>query len=116
MMRIRVYGKPGCAMCDTCKSHLDRMELAYEFVDVTPMLEKAAKGEFDGWRHTDMTDVMAAYQDYYSLPLVRFGSNKIVDYPEAMKVAKQLVRERKEAERARETRQVEVGMGQLAFA
>lgn len=96
-MRIRVYGKPGCGMCEKAKEKLEYMELPYEFVDATPMIEAAAKGDNPNWRNDDSVTIMAAYQLYYTLPLIRFADEDPVDYPEAMRRCREIEKARKPA-------------------
>lgn len=94
MLRIRVYGKDGCKTCEKAKQKLEIMELPYEFVDIAPAIEGTAKGENPNWRNDDSVMLMAAYQLYYTLPLIRFGDEEPVDYPEAMQRCREIEKAR----------------------
>lgn len=78
---IKVYGKPGCVMCDKAKDKLARLGLAFEFVDVS--------GIQDSWRETDGVEFLTEKtwredDGKPELPLLLIDG-KWHNYPEAMK-------------------------------
>ena len=95
-MRIRLYGKSGCEQCDRAKDKLKRMNLKWEFVDVSTWLEPT-----DGWRNRldETVNFRAAYDYYYPmpLPLMRFGDEGYLGYTDGLARAKKVSRAAKAA-------------------
>jgi glutaredoxin len=86
-MVVHVYGKEGCGKCVAAKDKLARMGFEYREHDVSYHTK-----HHDGWRDDGSIDVLAAYSEMNTLPLLRVGE-QILDYTAAMKVLKTLRRE-----------------------
>lgn len=77
---ITVYGKKGCAKCDSFKTKLALLEVKYSFVDLE---------DFGVWTVSDyagkrnMAGAMAAHQHLEDLPIVLIH-DKFFTYAEAI--------------------------------
>jgi glutaredoxin len=77
---IRIYGKPGCALCDAAKAKLDILGLAYEVRDLFAL--EAWREDEDGYRAA-----MAEHTMIDTLPVLEIGG-AVMSYPLAMKELK----------------------------
>lgn len=87
--RIRLYGKPDCEMCSKAKDKLTKMNLRFQFIDVSKWLEYS-----DDWRDRldETVEFHAAYAFYYPmpLPLFRFDNGEYLGYADGLAAAKRL--------------------------
>ena len=74
---IRIYGKPGCALCDAAKAKLDLLGLDYEVRDLFAL--EAWREDADGYRAA-----MAEHAMIDTLPVLEIGG-VVMSYPLAMK-------------------------------
>jgi glutaredoxin-related protein len=106
-VRIRLYGKQGCEQCDKAKDKLKKMNLRFEFVDVTGWLEYS-----DDWRSRREETVYfhAAYDFYYPmpLPLFKFNNSDYLGYTDGLAKAKEVYRAVQAARREREEEEAAV--------
>jgi glutaredoxin len=79
---IKVYGKPGCGLCEAAKDKLQKMGLKHEVLNLGDFTEL-----HDGWREDDSCDVLAAYMLLDKVPLVQING-QYMDYPSAMRQLK----------------------------
>ena len=79
---IKVYGKPGCGLCEAAKDKLKKMGLMYEALNLSDFTEL-----HDGWREDNSCDVLAAYMLIDKLPVVEING-QYMDYPSAMRQLK----------------------------
>jgi len=93
-MTISVYGKTGCGRCTAAKDKLKMMGFKYDEHDLA-----YHTGFHENWRTDGSIEVLAAHADNEALPLIRIGTS-FHDYAGAMKVLKDLARERKTLDKA----------------
>lgn len=86
-MRVTVYGKPKCGLCESAKDKLKRMGVRFR----SDSIERATTFH-EGWRDDDSVAVTACYADIDTLPVVVLDGDAY-SYPKAMKLLKQYVRE-----------------------
>ena len=84
-MTVVVYGKPGCGLCEAAKRKLETLAIPYEYRDIAPMLAL-----HDGWRQNGSVDVLAAYTQAGTLPIIGING-EYVTYPEAMRRLRRVV-------------------------
>jgi glutaredoxin len=82
---VTLYGKKGCGKCDSAKSKLDMLHIAYRYVDMEAPPEDwrltqlaAARAHYDYWVHTDAKK---------ALPVIEINS-VLNTYTEAMSLLK----------------------------
>lgn len=80
---IKVYGKPGCGLCEAAKDKLKKLNLEYEALNLSDFTEL-----HDGWRDDKSCDVLAAYMLIDKLPVVEIDGS-YMDYPSAMRQLKE---------------------------
>lgn len=87
-MNITVYGKTKevCGLCESAKEKLKKLGFSFDVKEVTDYTEW-----HEGWRTDESVDVRACYSDINTLPVVGING-KMMGYPEAMKVLKELKR------------------------
>ena len=81
--KIKVYGKPGCGLCEAAKQKLGLLGLefeAYNLADFTDL--------HDGWRTDRSCEIMAAYRMIDKMPVVQVDG-RYLDYPSAMRHLKE---------------------------
>jgi glutaredoxin len=93
---VKVYGKPGCGLCEAAKDKLKIMGLKYEALNLSDFTEL-----HDGWREDRSCEVLAAYMLIDKLPLVQIN-DQYMDYPSAMRQLKKRPDEEKGATTAAE--------------
>ena len=78
-MRVTMYGMADCDDCDRAKARLDKMGIAWGWVDL---------GARDGgaWRRDGSVEAMAVHQDWGFLPVVRVGNGPMLTWVEAMRI------------------------------
>jgi glutaredoxin len=79
---VKVYGKPGCGLCEAAKDKLKKMGLKYEALNLSDFTEL-----HDGWREDNSCEVLAAYMLLDKLPVVEING-QYMDYPSAMRQLK----------------------------
>jgi glutaredoxin len=78
---IRIYGKPGCGLCDAAKKKLDILGLPYEVRDLFDT--EAWRSDPSGW-----VTALAVHAMIDTLPVVEVGG-ETMSYPQAMKMLKE---------------------------
>jgi glutaredoxin len=79
---IRVYGKPGCGLCEAAKQKLSMMGLEYQALNLADYTEL-----HEGWRTDRSCEVLAAYRLIDKMPVVEIDGD-YHDYPTAMRLLK----------------------------
>jgi len=79
---VKVYGKPGCGLCEAAKDKLQKMGLKYEALNLGDFTEL-----HDGWREDNSCEVLAAYMLIDKMPIVEING-QYMDYPSAMRQLK----------------------------
>ena len=80
---VKVYGKRECILCDKAKEKLTLLKIPYSF----HLIEDIMEGQED-WRNDGSIDVLAAYSEHNTLPILCVGDNYL-NYPDAMKKIKE---------------------------
>lgn len=93
-MTVHIFGKKDCGKCEQAKKTIStRLGVSYTYTDITSILS----GEIpDNWRETGLAEALAAYTHLEDLPLVRIDDSEIMTYPQAMKLAKSLLKQEQE--------------------
>lgn len=81
-MKVNVYGKEGCALCDAAKKKLQMMEIFFGVFDIAKTVQY-----HEGWREDESVEVTACYNDIDTLPVITVDG-KAMSYPAAMKLLK----------------------------
>ena len=93
-MKVVIYGKKGCKLCEACKEKMHIMQVPYDFVDLMDPV--------GNWRDTKATDARASFEmmdpDDQLLPIVEVNG-EFMFYEKSMKTIKDLLRMKKEAEK-----------------
>ena len=78
---IRIYGKPGCGLCDAAKAKLDILGLAYEVRDLF---------DTEAWRQDEAgyRSAMVEHTMIDTLPVLEIGG-AMMSYPKSMKKLKE---------------------------
>ena len=87
---IKVYGKPGCGLCEAAKEKLGMMGLEYQALNLSDYTEL-----HDGWRTDRSCEILAAYRLIDKMPVVEIDGS-YHDYPSAMRLLKDRVHSSKE--------------------
>ena len=85
-MKIRVYGKQDCSLCEAAKKNLRRLSLKFVFYDL--------EGGSKSWRKIDFVDAMAEYQLTAKLPIIAVDES-FHTYTKAMKEIKRRLKHAK---------------------
>jgi glutaredoxin len=80
---IKVYGKPGCGLCEAAKDKFRMMGLAYESYNLSDYTEY-----HEGWRNDRSCEILAAYRLLEKMPVVEIDG-EYLDYPSAMRRIKE---------------------------
>jgi glutaredoxin len=83
-MVVEVYSKPGCGKCVAAKDKLQKMGFDYNEHNLHYHVT-----HHDGWREDGSIDVLAAYSEMNTLPLLKVG-DEVLNYSGAMKALKSL--------------------------
>ena len=89
-MTVRVYGKPGCGLCDAAKDKLVKMGIPFESCELAKVTDL-----HPGWRTDDSVAIMACYADINTMPVVTVDGDAM-SYPEAMKLLKNCRKQQKQ--------------------
>lgn len=81
-MKVNVYGKKDCGLCEAAKSKLRMMEIRFGVFDIAETVQY-----HEGWREDESVEVTACYNDIDTLPVVTVDG-KAMSYPAAMKLLK----------------------------
>ena len=87
---IKVYGKPGCGLCEAAKQKLKMMGLEYQSLNLADYTEL-----HEGWRQDRSCEILAAYRLIDKMPVVEIDG-EYHDYPTAMRQLKERMQETKE--------------------
>ena len=87
---IRVYGKPGCGLCEAAKEKLGRLGLEYQALNLADFTEL-----HEGWRTDRSCEILAAYRLIDKMPVVEIDGD-YHDYPTAMRLLKERIQNVKE--------------------
>ena len=79
---IRVYGKPGCGLCEAAKQKLSMLGLEFQSLNLADYTEL-----HEGWRTDRSCEVLAAYRLIDKMPVVEIDGD-YHDYPTAMRLLK----------------------------
>lgn len=93
-MTINVYGKlkEHCGLCEAAKAKLKLMGVSFDSFEISEFTTL-----HEGWREDDTVEVMAAYSDVDTLPIITIDGRGM-SYPAAMKQLKALKPSRPVAE------------------
>jgi glutaredoxin len=80
---IKVYGKPGCGLCEAAKEKFRMMGLTYESFNLADYTEY-----HEGWRNDRSCEIMAAYRLLEKMPVVEVDG-EYLDYPSAIRRLKE---------------------------
>lgn len=83
---VKVYGKEACVLCEKAKQKLTMLGIPFKF-----HLIENFTNIHDGWRHDESVELMAAYANYDTLPIISIN-DEFLSYPEAMKRIKDIQR------------------------
>lgn len=84
-LRVQVYGKEGCRLCDAAKEKLLLMGVSFTTHELGQYIE-----HHEGWREDESVDLLAAYSMMDgTMPLIRIGG-EYHDYPSAIRRLKEL--------------------------
>jgi glutaredoxin len=78
-MKVVVYGKDGCVLCEAAKDKLNRMGVPFTF----DCLQKYTEYH-DGWRVDGSVDLLAFHTLVDTLPIIQIDG-ELFTYPQAMK-------------------------------
>ena len=81
-MRVNIYGKEGCELCNAAKRKLQMMEIHFGVFDITKTI-----AHHEGWREDEAVEVTACYYDIDTLPVITV-EGRAMSYPAAMKLLK----------------------------
>ena len=81
-MKVNVYGKKDCGLCEAAKSKLRMMEIRFGVFEIAETVQY-----HEGWREDESVEVTACYNDIDTLPVVTVDG-KAMSYPAAMKLLK----------------------------
>jgi glutaredoxin len=87
---IRLYGKPGCGLCEAAKQKLSMLGLDFEAFNLSDFTEF-----HEGWREDRSWEILAAYRLIDKMPVVEIDG-EYHDYPTAMRQLKERMHETKE--------------------
>ena len=87
---IRVYGKPGCGLCEAAKQKLKMLGFEYQSFNLADYTEF-----HEGWRSDRSCEILAAYRLIDKMPVVEIDGG-YHDYPSAMRLLKERMHSVKE--------------------
>lgn len=81
--KIKVYGKPGCGLCEAAKQKLGMLGLEFQAFNLSDFTEF-----HEGWREDRSCEILAAYRVIDKMPVVEIDG-EYHDYPTAMRQLKE---------------------------
>lgn len=91
-MKIKVYSKPGCGICESAKKKIKLMGFDYEEHNLEYHIN-----HHEGWKESGATDLMShcAFEGdpNHQLPTIEIienGKSQYFDYPSAMRYLKKV--------------------------
>lgn len=97
-VKVRVYGKENCSLCDAAKDKLHKMGIHFETHNLQYHVDY-----HDGWRGDRSRQVTAAHSHIDKLPLIEINGD-YYDYPGAMKVLKRIKKAGRKAHGSNQSR------------